>query len=109
MSAPRENIDPVEIESETENGDSTSTYVFDVGDYLLAGEACAGLALGLAEVCGRDSAETTPLSAVVDCDAVERLLGPRRYGDLRDEVSVTFPYDVYEVTVRSSGRVVVRG
>ncbi|WP_321112857.1 HalOD1 output domain-containing protein [Halorussus salinisoli] len=109
MSMSRYNIDPVEIESESENGDTISTYIFDVSDHMLAGEVCTGLALALAEVLERDPARITPLSSVVDCDALQLLFHTRRYGDLRDEVSVSFPYDVYEVTVHSSGRVVVQG
>lgn len=100
-------IDPVEIESARENGTQTSSYVFDVSDFMLDGEVCTGIVLGLAEVLDRDPAYLTPLTEVVDCDALRMLFQPRRYGDLRDDVSVTFPYDVYEVTVESSGTVVV--
>ncbi|MFC7080620.1 HalOD1 output domain-containing protein [Halorussus caseinilyticus] len=109
MSMSRKNIDPVEIESTSENGDYTSTYVFDISDHMLAGEVCTGLALALGETLDRDPAQMTPLSSVVDCDALQMLFHTRRYGDLRDEVSVSFPYDVYEVTVHSGGRVVVQG
>ncbi|WP_240334581.1 HalOD1 output domain-containing protein [Halorussus sp. MSC15.2] len=109
MSMSRNNIDPVEIQSASEDGDFTSTYVFDISDQMLGGEVCTGLALALAEVLDRDPARMTPLSSVVDCDALQMLFHTRRYGDLRDDVSVSFPYDVYEVTVHSSGRVVVQG
>jgi hypothetical protein len=109
MRTSRDTIDPLEIESETEHGSSTSTYVFDISNYLLDGEVCSGLALGLAEVLDCDPARMTPISSVVDCDALQMLFQPRRYGDLRDDVSVSFPYDVYEVTVYASGRVVVQG
>jgi hypothetical protein len=108
MRTSRDTIDPLEIESESEHGDSTSTYVFDISSYLLDGEVCSGLALGLAEVLDRDPARMTPISSVVDCDALQMLFQPRRYGDLRDDVSVSFPYDVYEVSVYASGRVVVQ-
>ena len=109
MRTSRDTIDPLEIESKSEHGDSTSTYVFDISNYLLDGEVCSGLALGLAEVLDCDPARMTPISSVVDCDALQMLFQPRRYGDLRDDVSVSFPYDVYEVTVYASGRVVVQG
>lgn len=109
MRTSRDTIDPLEIEAESENGDSTSTYVFDISDYLLDGEVCSGLALGLAEVLDTDPARMTPISSVVDCDALQMLFQPRRYGDLRNDVSVSFPYDVYEVTVYASGKVVVQG
>ncbi|USZ68806.1 hypothetical protein NGM10_03495 [Halorussus salilacus] len=102
-------IHPVEIEAEADNGDSTSTYIFNVSDYMLYGEVCTGIALALSDVVGRPPERLTPLSSVVDCDALGMLFHTRRYGDLRDDVSVSFPYDVYEVTVHSSGRVVVRG
>ncbi|WP_157971531.1 HalOD1 output domain-containing protein [Halorussus litoreus] len=108
MSSSRTTIEPVEIRTDSDGGGPTATYVFDVSGYMLDGEVCTGIALGLSEVVGHEPPRLTPLSAVVDCDALETLFKPRRYGDLRDEVSVSFPYDVYEVTVHSSGRVVMR-
>ncbi len=105
----RKNIDPVEIESTSENGDPNSTYVFDISQHMLDGEVCTGVALALSEVVERDPAQMTPLSSVVDCDALQLFFRTRRYGDLRDDVSVSFPYDVYEVTVHSSGRILVTG
>src|SRR6056297_1693627 len=109
MSKSRKNIDPVEIESTSENGDPNSTYVFDISQHMLDGEVCTGVALALSEVVERDPAQMTPLSSVVDCDALQLFFRTRRYGDLRDDVSVSFPYDVYEVTVHSSGRILVTG
>lgn len=109
MSMSRKNIDPVEIESPSENGDATSTYVFNISDHMLSGEVCTGLALALAEILDQDPAQMRPISSIVDCDALQLLFQTRRYGDLRDEVSITFPYDIYEVTVHSNGRVVVQG
>lgn len=109
MSTSKNNIDPVEIEAEDEHGDSTSTYIFNVSEHMLYGEVCTGIALALSDVMGRPPERLTPLSSVVDCDALQMLFHTRRYGDLRDDVSVSFPYDVYEVSVHSSGRVVVRG
>jgi len=105
----RKNIDLVEIESTSENGDPNSTYVFDISQHMLDGEVCTGVALALSEVVERDPAQMTPLSSVVDCDALQLFFRTRRYGDLRDDVSVSFPYDVYEVTIHSSGRVLVTG
>ena len=105
----RKNIDPVEIESASENGAANSTYVFDISQHMLDGEVCTGVAFALSEVLERDPAQMTPLSSVVDCDALQLFFRTRRYGDLRDDVSVSFPYDVYEVTVHSSGRVLVQG
>jgi len=105
----RKNIDPVEIESTSENGDPNSTYVFDISQHMLDGEVCTGVALALSEVVERDPAQMTPLSSVVDCDALQLFFRTRRYGDLRDDVSVSFPYDIYEVTVHSSGRILVTG
>ncbi len=109
MSMSRKNIDLVEIESTSENGDPNSTYVFDISQHMLDGEVCTGVALALSEVVERDPAQMTPLSSVVDCDALQLFFRTRRYGDLRDDVSVSFPYDVYEVTIHSSGRVLVTG
>jgi hypothetical protein len=106
---PRTNIDPVEIESTAEDGTSDSTYVFDISQHMLDGDVCAGVALALSKVVERDPAQMTPLSSAVDCDALQLFFRTRRYGDLRDDVSVSFPYDVYEVTVHSSGRILVRG
>ena len=105
----RKNIDPVEIESTSENGDPNSTYVFDISQHMLDGEVCTAVALALSEVVERDPAQMTPLSSVVDCDALQLFFRTRRYGDLRDDVSVSFPYDIYEVTVHSSGRILVTG
>jgi hypothetical protein len=105
----RKNIDPVEIESIPEDGTPTSTFVFDISHHMLDGEVCAGVALALSEVLGRDPGQMTPLSSAVDCDAVQLLFHTRRYGDLRDDVSITFPYDLYEVTLHSSGRIVMQG
>ena len=109
MSMSRKNIDSIEIRAASEDGDATSTYVFDVSEHMLGGEVCTGVAIALSEVTGLDPSRMTPLASVVDCDALQMLFQARRYGDLRDEVSVSFPYDVYEVTVHSSGRVVVQG
>jgi hypothetical protein len=105
----RNTIDPVEIESISEEGKPTSTFVFDISHHMLDGEVCTGVALALSEILERDPGQMTPLSSVVDCDALQLLFHTRRYGDLRDDVSTSFPYDVYEVTVHSSGRVVVQG
>jgi hypothetical protein len=109
MRTSRDTIDPLEIETPAENGDSTSTYVFNISNYMLDGEVCSGIALALSKVLDRDPAQMTPIGSVVDCDALHLLFQPRRYGDLRDDVSVSFPYDVYEVTVYADGRVVVQG
>lgn len=109
MSMSRKNIDSIEIQAAAEDGTATSTYVFDVSEHMLDGEVCTGIVLALSEVTDLEPAQMTPLSSVVDCDALQMLFQARRYGDLRDEVSVSFPYDVYEVTVHSSGRVVVQG
>ena len=109
MSMAKDSIDPLEIEVAHSNGDESSAYVFNISDYLLGGEVCTGVALALSTVTDRPPERMTPLSAVVDCDALQMLFQPRRYGDLRNDVSVSFPYDVYEVTVFSSGRVVVQG
>lgn len=108
MSMAKNSIDPLEIEVAHANGDDSSTYVFNISDYLLGGEVCAGITLALSTVLDRPPEQMKPLSSVVDCDALQMLFQTRRYGDLRDDVSVSFPYDVYEVTVFSSGRVVVR-
>jgi len=108
MNLPNENIDSVEIEVAADDGDTSSTHMFDLTDYMLSGEVCTGIALALSEIADRPADRMTPLGSVVDCDALQLLFQPRRYGDLRDEVSVSFPYDVYTVTVHSSGRVVVR-
>lgn len=108
MSMVRTTIEPLEIEVADPNGDDSSTYVFDISDYLLGGEVCTGIALALSNVMDRPPEQMTPLSSVVDCDALQMLFHTRRYGDLRDDVSVTFPYDVYQVTMFSSGRIVVR-
>ena len=108
MPSSRTNIEPVEIRDESNDGSPTATYVFDISDFLLGGEVSTGVALALAELVDREPPEMTPLSSVVDCDALELLFQTRRYGDLREDVSVSFPYDVYDVTVHSSGRVVVR-
>ncbi|WP_135805205.1 HalOD1 output domain-containing protein [Halorussus marinus] len=105
---PNENIDPVQIEVAAADGDTSSTYMLDLTDYMLSGEVCTGIALALAEVTDQPADHMTPLASVVDCDALQLLFQPRRYGDLRDDVSVSFPYDVYTVIVHSSGRVVVQ-
>ncbi|WP_135829044.1 HalOD1 output domain-containing protein [Halorussus halobius] len=108
MPTSRPNVEPVEIRDESTGSATLATYVFDVSDFMLGGEVSTGVALALAELVESGPSEMTPLSSVVDCDALELLFQTRRYGDLRDDVSVSFPYDVYEVTVHSSGRVVVR-
>ena len=109
MSTSSNIIEPVEIEADSEHGDSTSTYICNVSDHMLSGEVCTGIVLALSRVLERPPEEMTPLSSVVDCDGLQLLFQPRRYGDLRDDVSVSFPYDVYQVTVHSDGQIVVRG
>ncbi|PSP55196.1 hypothetical protein BRC82_06730 [Halobacteriales archaeon QS_1_67_19] len=104
----RNTINPIEIEAPDDEGEDASTYVFDISGYMLDGEVCSGVALALSEVLGTEPEQMTPLSSVVDCDALQLFFQTRRYGDLRDDVSVTFPYDVYEVTIHSGGRIVVR-
>lgn len=104
----RENIDPVEIEVATEDGAGVSTLVFDISEHMLHGEVCTGVALALGNALNRSPERMTPLSSVVDCDALQLLFHTRRYGDLRDDVSVTFPYDVYTVTVEAGGQVVLQ-
>ncbi|WP_158057458.1 HalOD1 output domain-containing protein [Halorussus halophilus] len=105
---PRENIDPVEIEVATGDGTGASTYVFDISEHMIRGEVCTGIALALGEALGRSPERMTPLSSVVDCDALQLLFHTRRYGDLRDDVSVSFPYDIYTVTVEAGGQVVLQ-
>ncbi|MFC4549510.1 MULTISPECIES: HalOD1 output domain-containing protein [Halorussus] len=104
----RDGIDPVEIEVADADGDESSTYVFNVSDHMIHGEVCTGIALALSKVVERPPEQMVPLSSVVDCDALQLLFHTRRYGDLRDDVSVSFPYDIYHVTVFSDGRIVVR-
>jgi hypothetical protein len=101
----------MDIEIETVSDDSTeatSTYVFDIEHEMAGGHACAGIIRALAEVMNASPNEMTPLHAVVNCDAVEALFRTRRYGEARDNVSLTFHYDVYEVSVDASGKVVVK-
>lgn len=108
MPPSKTNIDSVEIQRRLGESNSSATYVFDISHYMLGGEVSTGIALALSELVESKPPKMTPLSAVVDCDALELLFQTRRYGDLRDDVSVSFPYDVYEVTVHSSGRVIVQ-
>ncbi|WP_458187891.1 HalOD1 output domain-containing protein [Haladaptatus sp. NG-WS-4] len=100
----------IEIEnvSDDESAESTSTYVFDIENDIANGYTCAGIVRALATVMDVSPNEMKPLHAVVNCDAVEALFRTRRYGDTRDNVSVTFHYDVYEVSVDASGNVVVK-
>ncbi|WP_458209062.1 HalOD1 output domain-containing protein [Haladaptatus sp. NG-SE-30] len=100
----------IEIEntSDDESTEPTSTYVFDIEREMASGHTCAGIVRALAKVMDKSPYDMQPLHAVVNCDAITELFRTRRYGDSRDNVSVTFHYDVYEVTVDASGKVVVK-
>ncbi|WP_049970810.1 HalOD1 output domain-containing protein [Haladaptatus cibarius] len=100
------------IEIENHSGDdsseASSTYVFDIESEMANGHTCAGIVRVLAEVMDEHPNEMRPLHAVVNCDAIDALFRTRRYGEARDNVSMTFHYDVYEVTVDANGKVVVK-
>lgn len=99
----------IEIESKSgENpAESTKTYVFDIEREMRNGRTCAGIIRVLSEVTSTAPNDMKPLHSVVNCDAVDALFRTRRYGETRDNVSVTFTYEIYEVTVDASGQVVV--
>lgn len=98
----------IERDDEPNGNETTEAYIFDITQYLFDGQVCAGVVHALSEVLEQNPNEMVPLHSVVDCDALTMLFRTTRYGELRDDVSVTFPYDVYEVTVHSDGRVVVQ-
>lgn len=87
---------------------STSTYVFDIEDEMAQGRTCSGVIRVLAEITNAEPRQMQPLHGALNCDALDALFRTRRYGEARDDVSVTFHYDVYEVTVDASGQVAVR-
>ncbi len=100
----------IEIEdvSDDNPAETSSTYVFNIEREMANGHTCAGLVRALATVMDAEPNRMQPLHAVVNCDAIDALFRTRRYGDARDNVSITFHYDVYEVTVDANGKVVVK-
>ncbi|WP_266076875.1 HalOD1 output domain-containing protein [Haladaptatus caseinilyticus] len=99
----------IEIENVSDDNpaETTSTYVFDIESEMANGHTCAGIVRILAKIMDENPNEMRPLHAVVNCDAIDALFRTRRYGEARDNVSITFHYDVYEVTVDASGKVAV--
>ena len=99
----------IEIESQSDENpaESTKTYVFDIEREMRNGRTCAGLVRVLSELTNTAPNKMKPLHSVVNCDAIDALFRTRRYGETRDNVSVTFTYEIYEVTVDASGQVVV--
>ena len=100
-------MEPIEIQTREESGDGETRYVFDISSYVEAGGACSGVALALSNCAERSHLNLDPIGKVVDCDAIGALLQPHRFQDPQEVVSVTFPYNIYTVTVSSDGRVVV--
>jgi hypothetical protein len=102
----------MDIEIETANDDnpaeSSSTYVFDIEREMRSDRTCAGIVRALSELTDIPPSEMKPLHSVVNCDAIDALFRTRRYGGARDNVSISFHYDVYEITVDASGRVVAK-
>ncbi|WP_345409505.1 HalOD1 output domain-containing protein [Haladaptatus pallidirubidus] len=100
------------IEIENRRGENpaetSSTYVFEIESEMTNGHTCAGIVRALANVMDERPNEMRPLHAFVNCDAIDALFRTRRYGESRDNVSMTFHYDVYEVTIDASGKVVVK-
>ena len=103
-----DDISPIKIERGDGDGDDGTAYVFNISEYIRDGQLCAGIVQCLSQVLDQDPNHMVPLHSVVDCDALAMLFRTSRYGELRDDVSVTFPYDIYEIVVHSDGRVVVQ-
>jgi hypothetical protein len=99
----------IEIESQSDENpvESTKTYVFDIEREMHNGQTCAGIIRVLSDVMDSAPNAMKPLHSVVNCDALDALFRTRRYGESRDNVSITFTYEIYDVTVDASGQVVV--
>lgn len=98
----------IEIENVSDDDSTEATYIFDIEREMASGHTCAGIIRALAEVTDSSPNEMPPLHTVVNCDAIEALFRTGRYGETRDNVSLTFHYDVFEVSVDASGKVVVK-
>lgn len=98
----------IETASDDNPAESLSTYVFDIEREMQNDQTCAGIVRALSELMDLPPNELKPLHGVVNCDAIDALFRTRRYGGARDNVSVSFHYDVYAVTVDASGRVVAK-
>ncbi|WP_223301808.1 HalOD1 output domain-containing protein [Haladaptatus sp. R4] len=100
----------IEIEdvSDDNPAETSSTYVFDIEKEMANGHTCAGIVRAIATVMDEEPSRMQPLHTAVNCDALDALFRTRRYGDARDNVSLTFHYDVYEVTADAKGKVVVK-
>ncbi len=105
---PTDNRTEIEIVSDDDTAETSSTYVFDIESEMANGHTCTGIVRILAAVMDTTPSEMRPLHAVVNCDALDALFRTRRYGKTRDNISITFHYDVYEVTVEATGKVVVK-
>ncbi len=100
----------IEIEnvSDENPSETSSTYVFDIESEMANGHTCAGIVRAIGAVMDKKPNRMQPLHTAVNCDALDALFRTRRYGDARDNVSITFHYDVYEVTVDADGKVAVK-
>lgn len=102
-----EPIETTENDSPDASGVRTS-YLYDISSYLANGDTCMGIVAAVASRSHQNELDLLPLGGVIDAGALERLIERKTFDDKQDPVSVTFPYDVYLVTVSSDGTVLIR-
>lgn len=98
-------IDGPESEDATE---SAPPYSYAIDAYMKEGRTCEGVVRALEQTLDREFHELPPLYTVVDPDALNQLFRPRRDDRLRPDVSLTFTYLGYRVTVSADGRLTIQ-
>jgi hypothetical protein len=63
--------------------------------------------LAVEEVADARMEKMTPLQESIDPDALDAIFGPRPDGTSRTDLSVTFQFEGYEVTVESDGTIIL--
>lgn len=87
---------------------STAARTYDIGTYMRAGRTSDGIVRALARALRTEPHDLPPLYTAVDCDTVEQLFRPSPGGHPRDDISLTFGYEGYSVTITADGHLTVR-
>lgn len=88
--------------------ESAPLHSYTIAAYMNDGRTCEGVVRALGQVMRTDPHELPPLYTAVACDALEQLFHPRRDGRTRTDVTVTFTYDRYRVTISADGRLTIQ-
>lgn len=103
-------LKPIQVtENDTADANGVRTsYLYDISSYITQGNTCMGIVAALASRSRQSELDLPPLGRVIDAGALDRLIEQQIVGDQQNPVSVTFPYEIYLITVSGNGTALIR-